>query len=59
MRYIIIPLLIMLYIYWSYISIKDIIKYSNRQWEGYTIIYINFHTIILLFTIIISIIYYW
>ena len=49
MRYIIIPLLISLYLYWSYKSIKDILKVgftlsagSNRE---YTVLYIFFHAI--------------
>lgn len=36
MRYIIIPLLIIFYIIWSYKSIKDTIKYPNYDFERNT-----------------------
>lgn len=47
MRYIIIPLLIILYIIWSYKSIKDMIKsYKNDTYhEEYTVFWIICHVI--------------
>lgn len=40
LRYVIIPLLILLYLYWSFQSIKDIKSFEHKDWDKSTGVWI-------------------
>lgn len=65
MRYIIIPLLIILYLWWTYKSIKDLIKALlekntlNAEVEIYTFFRFLIHSVIICLSLLFLIIKYW
>jgi hypothetical protein len=59
MRYIIIPLVIVLYIIWTVKSVKNLAKYGLWYCDDYALFWFVFHLLLLLASIVTLSILYW
>lgn len=61
MRYIIIPLLIVLYIYWTFKSVIDISHNGAKfhEYDWYSMLYTIVHCVVVAYLLIILTIIYW